>query len=241
MNMDHIDPFEIFQAFFGGVNPEMFGGPMGGGVHFAQFGGPGGGMRFRMGGNGHNNRHNFHPNHQRQMNVIKVSLDDLYKGGKRRLNNDEIEIPKGSKEGDRVSSSIGNSVYVIEEIPHANFARVGHNVHFTAIVPFMTWLLTGKEDFKFTSLDGAAVKVNIRPFVDVWFQPSAVVKGKGMPIAGGVNRHGDLFIYSSFLSRDQRTQLMAFARGIGTIILVFLVMTNPSLLFLVLLLKPLFS
>jgi DnaJ-class molecular chaperone len=237
MNMDHIDPFEIFQAFFGGVNPEMFAGPMGGGVLFANFGAPGGGVRFRMGGQG-GQRHHFQQAHHRNVNVLKVSLNELYKGGKRRINNDEVDIPKGAKDGDRITSTIGNTVYVIEEIPHSNFSREGLNLSYTAILPFMTWLLTGANSFPINHLDGSIVKVDIRPFIDVWFQPSAVVKGRGMPSA---SRSGDLFVYSSCLSSEQRSQLMAFARGIGTIILVFLVMTNPSLLFLVLLLKPLFS
>jgi DnaJ-class molecular chaperone len=235
--MDNIDPFEIFQAFFGGMHPDMF-GPMGGGVHFAQFGG-GPGMRFRMGGQRHH--HNPHGpfQHQRRMHTIKVSLEDMYKGTKRRINDDEIDIPKGSSNGDRVTSSIGSNVYVLEEIPHAHFARRGNDLEYTAILSLSAWLLTGQDNYVIKHLDGTTIKVNLRPFLEVWFQPSAAVRGRGMPTSN--SRFGDLIVYSSCLSREQRAQFMSFLRGIGTIILIFLVMTNPSLLFLVLLLKPLFA
>lgn len=237
VDMDHIDPFEIFQAFFGGMNPDMF-GQMGGGVHFAQFGG-GPGMRFRMGGQGH--QHNPHGNfhQQRRMHTIKVSLEDLYKGTKRRVNDDEIDIPRGSNNGDRVSSSLGSNVFVLEEIPHKNFTRKGNDLEYTAILSITAWLMTGQENYCLKHLDGTTIKVNLRPFFDIWFKPSAIVRGRGMPTSN--SRFGDLVVYSSCLSREQRTQLMSALRGIGTMILIFLVMTNPSLLFLVLLLKPLFA
>ena len=234
--MDHIDPFEIFQAFFGGMHPDMF-GPMGGGVHFAQFGG-GPGMRFRMGGQRHH--HNPHGpfQHQRRMHTVKVTLEEMYKGTKRRVNDDEIEIPRGSSAGDRITSSIGSNVFVLEEIPHANFTRKGNDLEYTAILPIAVWLLSGQTNYSIKHLDGTVLKVNLRPFVEVWFGPSGAVRGRGMP--AGNSRFGDLVVYSSCLSRGQRAQFMSFLRGIGTILLIFLVTTNPSLLFLVLLLKPLF-
>jgi DnaJ-class molecular chaperone len=227
-----VDPFEIFQAFFGGpgAQADLFGqmGFGGGGVHFGNFGGPG--VRFRMNANQGQRT-------QRQLVRLEVQLEDLFRGGKVRVNSDEVEIRKGMKDGDRVK---GNSKeYVIEQAPHALYTRRGDNLEYTAIVSFSEWLVMGKQSHRFVHIDGSTVSVALRPITETLLQPSAVVKGKGMPVSSSVC--GDLMVYASFLAKKDRDAAMAILKAIGTVILFMLVMTNPSLLFLVLLLRPMFS
>ena len=227
-----VDPFEIFQAFFGGpaAQADLFGqmGFGGGGIHFANFGGPG--MRFRMNAN-HGARQ------QRQLVRLAVQLEDLFRGAKVRVNSEEVEIRKGMKEGDRVKGQ--NKEYVIEEAPHALYMRRGDNLEYTAVVGFVEWLLTGRESYRFVHIDGSTVTVSLRPITDTLMQPSAVVKGKGMPVSLSVN--GDLMVFTSFLAKKDREAAKAILKAIGTVLLFMIVMTNPSLLFLVFLLRPMFS
>lgn len=231
-NMDEVDPFEIFQAFFGGagVHPDMFGqmGFGGGGIHFAHFGGPG--MRNRGGPQRH--RQGGSPTVQ-----IEVKLEQLYKGSKLRVNNDEIEIRKGMKDGDRVKGE--RSEYIIREAVHPLFTRKGDHLEYTAVVSFFEWLLNGRSNFKFTHLDGSTLTVDLRPLTETLLAASAIVKGKGMPVAGTLS--GDLFVYSSFLSKNDRESIRSVVKAFGTVIMFMMIMWNPSLLFLALLLKPLFT
>jgi DnaJ-class molecular chaperone len=233
-HMDEVDPFEIFQAFFGGagVHPDMFGhmGFGGGGIHFAHFGGPG--MRHRMG------RQQHQPQHTRGSAIqVEIKLEDLYKGSKLRVSNDEIEIRKGMKEGDRVKGE--RNEYIIKEASHPLFTRKGDHLEYTAVVSFFEWLLNGKPNFKLTHLDGSTIAVNLLPFTETLLAPSAIVKGKGMPVAGVL--FGDLMVYSSFLTKNDRESIKGLVKAFGTIIMFMMIMWNPSLLFLVLLLKPLFT
>jgi DnaJ-class molecular chaperone len=225
---DHIDPFEVFQAFFGGGYPDMF-NQMGGGANFHTFGGPG--FTFHMGGRPQPRRQQ-----PRSRHAITLTLEEIYKGGTKRVNGEEITIPKGVAEGQVIQGS--QSTYVIQEVSHNFFTRSGTDLSFTAILPFFDWLLNGRSEFSIAHLDGSVVKTELKPFVETLLQPSAVVSGKGMRTVNGV---GNLLVYSSFLTRQQRQQAMGVLRVIGTFFLMMLVMTNPSLLFLVLLLKPLFS
>lgn len=231
--MHEVDPFEIFQAFFGGAagQADLFEqmGFGGGGIHFANFGGPG--VRFRM---GPQRRPQQHPNH---LVRIEVSLEDLYKGGRKRINNDEIEIRKGMREGEKIRGS--QAEYVVKEAAHSTFTRKGDHLEFVAVVSFFEWLLSGKAGFPVKHLDGSTLAVNLRPFTQTLLQPSAIVKGRGMPVTGSV--YGDLMVYSSFLSKTDREAAQSVLRALGTVVLFMMVMWNPSLLFLVLLLKPLFS
>ena len=229
-NMNEVDPFEIFQAFFGGAGGGMQGdlfeqmGFGGGGIHF---GGPG--IRFRMGG------HQHRP--QPKVVGLQVTLEDLYKGGRKRINNDEIEIKPGMREGDRIKGQMAE--YVVREGTHSHFTRNGDHLEYTAMVSFVQWLLLGKAHHQFKHLDGSIRSVTIRSFIQTLMKPSAIIKGKGMPVTGSV--FGDLMVYSSFLTKKDRDAMRSLAKAIGTVILIVLVMTNPSLLFLVLLLRPLFS
>ena len=231
-NMHEVDPFEIFQAFFGGAGgqADLFGqmGFGGGGIHFANFGGPG--MRFRQPGQ-------RRAPQQSHMIRLEISLEDLYKGGKKRVNNEEIEIRKGMREGEKLRGS--SSEYVIKEATHSVFTRKGDHLECTVVVSFIEWLLVGKSSVPIKHLDGSSIAVNIRPFSQTLLRPSAVVKGKGMPVAGSVC--GDLIVYSSFLAKTDRESAKSLMRALGTVVLFMMVMWNPSLLFLVLLLKPLFS
>jgi DnaJ-class molecular chaperone len=232
-NVDEVDPFEIFQAFFGGhgIHPDLFGhGFGGGGIHFAHFGGPG--MRHRMGGHHNRARHAGSPAIQ-----LEIKLEDLYKGSTVRVNNEDIEIRKGMKEGDRIKGQ--RSDYVIREAAHPLFSRKGDHLEYIAVVSFLDWLLNGKVNFKLTHLDGSCLTVNLRPFTETFLAASAIVRGKGMPVTAGVC--GDLLVYSSFLSKSDRESVKALFKAIGTVLMFIMVMWNPSLLFLVLMLKPLFT
>ncbi len=231
-NMDEVDPFEIFQAFFGGAggHPDLFGHFGGGGVHFGNFGGPG--MRFRMGGNHHRPRHAGSPAVQ-----LEVKLEDLYKGSKVRVNNEEIEIRRGMKEGDRIRGE--RAEFVVHEAPHAKFTRKGDHLEYTAVVSFFEWLLNGKTNYRLVHLDGSAMTVNLRPFTETLQGASAIIKGRGMPVTGTV--FGDLLVFSSFLSKSDRESAKAFLKAIGTVLMFMMIMWNPSLLFLLLMLKPLFT
>lgn len=201
----------------------------GGGIHFGNFGGPG--MRFRMNANQANRPH-------RQLVRLEVQLEDLFRGGKVRVNNEEIDIRKGMKEGDRVKGQ--SKEYVIEEAPHALYTRRGENLEYTAVIGFAEWLLTGRPIHRFVHIDGSNVSVSLRPFAETLLQPSAVVKGKGMP-GSSSGSGGDLVVYTSFLAKKDRDAAKAILKAIGTVVLFMLVMTNPSLLFLVFLLRPMFS
>lgn len=227
-----VDPFEIFQAFFGGAHPHIFeqmaGG--GGGIHFANFGGHHhGGVRFQQ--------RRAPARHA----TLKVSLDDLYKGGKRKVNNEEIEIKRGTKNGDHVKGE--RTEYIIEEIVHSNFSTSeDSDLKYTAIVSFWEWLLLGKESFVFKHLDGISdISVDIKPIFDTLLGPSAIIKSKGMPKRHSPNTFGDLLVYASFLTKSSRDQIYQIGKAIGTILIMLLVMSNPSLLFLVLLVKPLLT
>ena len=231
-NMHEVDPFEIFQAFFGGagVHPDMFGHM--GGAHFGNFGGPG--VRFRMGG---------HHHHQRPRNnasaaiQLEVKLEDLFKGSIIRANNEELSIRQGMKEGDRIKGQ--RAEYVIHQAVHPKFARKGDHLEYTAIVSFFEWFMNGKSNYRLSHLDGNTLTVNLRPFTETLLSASAIIKGKGMPVAGGVC--GDLLVFSSFLSKSDRESLRALMKAVGTVLMFMMVMWNPSLLFLLLMLKPLFT
>lgn len=226
-----VDPFEVFQAFFGGpgMQADLFEqmGFGGGGFQFGTFGGPG--IHFRMGGQ--------RPRAPMRSLGLEVSLEDLYRGNKKRVNNDEIEIKKGMKEGERIR--VQNAEYVIKEAVHPLYTRTGDHLEYTAVIPFLHWLLLGQSNHKFKHLDGEMITVSLRPFVQAFFKPSAIVKGKGMPVSGSV--YGDLLVFSSFLAKKDRDAFKSVAKAIGTVILFMLVITNPSLIFLVVLLRPLFS
>ncbi len=233
-NVDEVDPFEIFQAFFGGpgVHGDLFGnmGFGGGGVHFGHFGGPN--MRFRMGGHRHRPRHAGSPAVQ-----LEVKLEDLYKGSKLRVNNEEIEIRKGMKEGDRIRGE--RAEFVVHEAPHSKFTRKGDHLEYTAVVSFFEWLFNGKSNYRLVHLDGNALTVHLRPFTETLLGASAIIKGKGMPVTGTVS--GDLLVFSSFLTKSDRESLKALGKAVGTVLMFMMIMWNPSLLFLVLMLKPLFT
>lgn len=236
VNMDHIEPFEIFQAFFGGgMNPDMFqnmGGMNfgGGGMNFGGFGGPG--FTFHMGAPAGARRRQ-----QPQSRLgIRVTLEELYKGGKKRVNNDDIEIPRGARDGEVIQGT--QSSYVLQEAPHNFYTRVGNDLQFTALVSFYEWLISGRKNFSIAHLDGSVIKVDIKPFTETLMKPSTVISGKGMHSANGA---GKLLVYASFLNQQHRQKVMGILRVMGTFFLMMLVMTNPSLLFLVLLLKPIFS
>jgi DnaJ-class molecular chaperone len=234
-NMHEVDPFEIFQAFFGGAggHPDMFGnmGFGGGGIHFAHnFGGPG--MRLRMGGQRHRP-------HSSQTVRLEIKLEDLFKGAKKRVNNEEIEIVRGMKEGDRIRGR--GAEYIVVEAPHANFTRRGDNLEYTAVVSFYEWLFHGKPNFKLLHLDGSTLNMTLRAFTETLLMASAIVKGKGMPTNASASLYGDLLVYSSFLTKADRESVKALGRAFGMVLMFMVMMWNPSLLFLFVLLKPLFA
>lgn len=89
--MPHMDPFELFQQFFGGSGGMfMGGGPMPGGFQFS-FGGPGG--AFFGGPGGSRSREMIKP----ILYKMEVSLEEIYKGIEKEISVDIPEIEKDGK------------------------------------------------------------------------------------------------------------------------------------------------
>ncbi|KAF4731600.1 DnaJ sub B member 9 [Perkinsus olseni] len=252
----HIDPNDLFRAFFGGADmDDIFGGrvgggmggPMGGGVHFTSFG-PGG-MTFQFGGPGMGGfgGPGFGRRPQQPSVVpIDVSLEEIYQGSNRREtvngHTANIQIPKGCHDGKKISfastTSSANDVsyLVIREKPHDTFERSGEADLVTfAVLSLMEWLITGRAGYKIRCLDGREIAVKAPT---VW-EGTIRIRGKGMPVESVPGEYGDLYVRSSPVSQETWDQLKQLFRMVGGLFLLLLVMSNPSWLFLILMLRPL--
>ncbi|KAF4659946.1 hypothetical protein FOL46_006367 [Perkinsus olseni] len=261
----HIDPNDLFRAFFGGADmDDIFGGrvgggmggPMGGGVHFTSFG-PGG-MTFQFGGPGMGGfgGPDFGRRPQQPSVVpIDVSLEEIYQGSNRRetINGHtaNIQIPKGCQDGKKIrfastaSSANDVSYLVIREKPHDTFERSGEADLVTfAVLSLMEWtegpvmsaqLITGRAGYKIRCLDGREIAVKAP---SVW-EGMIRIRGKGMPVESVPGEYGDLYVRSSPVSWETWDQLKQLFRMVGGLFLLLLVMFNPSWVFLILMLRPL--
>lgn len=227
-----VDPNDIFQAFFGGSDAaDIFaqfhamngGGFMGGpGIHFT-FGGP------NMFGGG------FPRQQQRQRRKTTVSLDltleEIAKGGTRRENINgkdlELSVPAGVAEGAIIEA--GGMSFSVREKPHPLFKRSGTTLRHTALITLSEFLLTGRESYKLKMIDGKDIVVRLP------------VLGKSLCLPGRGLVGGDLEISSFFMPLETLDALKGLAKSVGAIFLLILVTLNPQLVFLFLLLRPLFS
>ncbi|MDW8235161.1 MAG: J domain-containing protein [Bacteroidia bacterium] len=124
---------------------------------------------------------------QRDIEVkLPVSLEELYKGGKKvvsiRGGSVEVPIPSGTTPNTRIrlkgkGPKGANVVVYLELRPHARFTLEGRDLHAKLEVPLYTALLGGSVEF--IHLDGNRIRLNIPPEI-----PNGHIlklKGKGMP------------------------------------------------------------
>lgn len=234
-----MDPFELFNLFFQGDDLGMFG--MANGGHFGAFGmgngmfGPG--MRYRVtrpGGHFGRQRHAYQ--HEEQTFEAKVSLEDLYKGNKTISlpSNLTIALPKGATDGSKFRvSQDGQKVLVkVEAEEHPRFKVRGNDLIHTALVSLGEWL-NGVEKYELVHLDGSVVKTALEPLA-MW-SAAAVLTGRGMPMkaqsGASSESHGDLVIYSSFVSESVKSGILGILKVAGMIMFLPLMLSNPSLFF----------
>ncbi|EER10796.1 heat shock 40 kDa protein, putative [Perkinsus marinus ATCC 50983] len=235
----HIDPNDLFRAFFGGADMEDIfggrvrggmGGPMGGGVHYTSFG-PGG-MAFQFGGPGMGGfgGPGFGRRPQQPAVVpIDVSLEEIYQGTNRREtvngHTAEIRIPKGCHDGKKLSfgstsSSNDVSYVVVREKPHDVFVRSGDADLVTyAVLTFMEWLVTGRSGYRIRGLDNKEITVRAPTLWDGQIR----IEGKGMPVEAVPGQYGDLYVRSTPMSPETWEQMKQLFRMVGGLFLVLLV------------------
>eukprot|EP00397_Hematodinium_sp_SG-2012_P018856 GEMP01019340.1.p1 GENE.GEMP01019340.1~~GEMP01019340.1.p1 ORF type:complete len:338 (+),score=41.27 GEMP01019340.1:23-1036(+) len=245
-----VDPNDIFRAFFGGADPfaDFFagaGGGQGGAVRFGtfngaqtfhfstSFGGPGvsfgPGMGMSSRGPG--------PRGRAQVR-LPCTLAQLYSGTtkQKRVNRSvfEVKVPAGSKEGDKIDAEDSTEVtFVVEEIPHANYARVGNNLQYTAVLYPHEWLLGGT--ISVPLLDDRTKRI---AYPGVLSGSSMVIKGLGMPSLSGGPR-GDLIVSTALLNPKTMSSVWQVCKVLFMLWLFSCVYANPSLLFLLLFLRQL--
>eukprot|EP00658_Telonema_sp_P-2_P028548 TRINITY_DN2185_c0_g2_i1.p1 TRINITY_DN2185_c0_g2~~TRINITY_DN2185_c0_g2_i1.p1 ORF type:complete len:349 (+),score=105.74 TRINITY_DN2185_c0_g2_i1:210-1256(+) len=217
--MGGVDPYDLFSQLFGqmdvGGRGRGFGGDdlssMDG---MGMFGIPAG---MAMGGQRRNRRQPVSTEKPDEVvHNVHCTLDELYKGSKRKLKITrelidaqsgqrvkaqkvlELEIQKGWKEGtkmrfkgegdERPGKPAQDIVFVVKQKPHSYLERKGNDLHYCAAI---TQAQAGK-GVKVTvpTLDGRKVKVE-QP-AGIRNRTQACVKGEGMPMKNG-NR-GDLVV-----------------------------------------------
>ncbi|KAF4759503.1 hypothetical protein FOZ63_027906, partial [Perkinsus olseni] len=153
-----------------------------------------------------------------------------------------IQIPKGCHDGKKIrfasttSSANGVSYLVIREKPHDTFERSGEADLVTfAVLSLMEWLITGRAGYKIRCLDGREIAVKAP---SVW-EGMIRIRGKGMPVESVPGEYGDLYVRSSPVSWETWDQLKHLFKMVGGLFLLLLVISNPSWVFLILMLRPL--
>ncbi|CAL0305034.1 unnamed protein product [Lupinus luteus] len=168
-------------------------------------------------------------------NVLPCSLEDLYKGVKRKMKISRnvfdkfgkcrtmeeiltIELKRGWKTGTKITfSEKGNQepgviaadiIFVIDEKPHALYKRDGNDLILNQEITLLE-ALTGKT-LALTTLDGRSLMI---PLTDI-VKPCAevVIPNEGMPISKELGRKGNLRIkfdvkYPSRLTTEQKSDL----------------------------------
>jgi DnaJ-class molecular chaperone len=158
---------------------------------------------------------------------LQVSLEELYKGGLKRLKVKrasrtvkreaekilEISITPGWKAGTKITfagegDEIGNTgqcqdiVFVIREKKHPLFARDGSNLILKSDVPLKDALCGFTMEVP--TLDGRTLKIKVD---DVLTRGSTkIIKGEGMPISKQPGQKGELIITFDVLFPKTLTQ-----------------------------------
>ncbi|GJR99356.1 DnaJ homolog subfamily B member 1-like protein [Tanacetum coccineum] len=174
-------------------------------------------------------------------NKLSCSLEELYKGSKRKMQISRIvlddsgkpgtleeilpiHIKPGWKKGTKITfpekgnqepgAAPGDLIFVVDEKPHDTFKRDGNDLVFTKRITLLE-ALTGKT-IKVTTLDG---RLLIIPLTDI-IKPGheEVIQNEGMPISKEPGKKGNLRIkidikFPSRLTGDQKSDLKRVLGG----------------------------
>ncbi|KAK1413769.1 hypothetical protein QVD17_35550 [Tagetes erecta] len=175
-------------------------------------------------------------------NKLSCSLEELYKGSKRKMQISRIvlddsgkpgtleeivtiHIKPGWKKGTKITfpekgnqepgAAAGDLIFVVDEKPHDTFKRDGNDLVFTKRITLLE-ALTGKT-IKVTTLDGRNLVI---PITDV-IKPGheEVIQNEGMPISKEPGKKGNLRIkidikFPKRLSGDQKSDLKRVLGGV---------------------------
>ncbi|KAK9074674.1 hypothetical protein SSX86_007272 [Deinandra increscens subsp. villosa] len=229
---DPRDADEIFAEFFYGSDG-------------AGDGGGGGGHRRKVNNNPDGVLRNSNQKSVRKAetveNKLSCSLEELYKGSKRKMQISRIvlddsgkpgtleeiltiHIKPGWKKGTKITfpekgnqepgAAAGDLIFVVDEKPHDTFKRDGNDLVFTKRITLLE-ALTGKT-IKVTTLDGRNLVI---PIADV-IKPGheEVIQNEGMPISKEPGKKGNLRIkidikFPSRLSGEQKSDLKRVLGG----------------------------
>ncbi|KAC9839125.1 hypothetical protein R6Q59_006763 [Mikania micrantha] len=168
-------------------------------------------------------------------NKLSCSLEELYKGSKRKMqisrivlddsgkpgSLDEIltiHIKPGWKKGTKITfpekgnqepgAAPGDLIFVVDEKPHDTFKRDGNDLVFTKRITLLE-ALTGKT-IKVTTLDGRSLVIPITDIIKPGHEE--VIQNEGMPISKEPGKKGNLRIkidikFPSRLSGEQKSDL----------------------------------
>ncbi|XP_071736472.1 uncharacterized protein [Rutidosis leptorrhynchoides] len=231
---DPRDADEIFAEFFYGPDAAVSGG----------VGGGGGGRR-----KGSNYYNNLGGNNVKSgvrkaetvENKLSCSLEELYKGSKRKMQISRIilddsgkpgtleeilpiHIKPGWKKGTKITFpekgnqepglAPGDLIFVVDEKPHSTFKRDGNDLVFTKRITLLD-ALTGRT-IKVTTLDGRNLVI---PLTEV-IKPGReeVIQNEGMPISKEPGKKGNLRIkidikFPSKLTGEQKSDLKRVLGG----------------------------
>ncbi|KAL8230056.1 hypothetical protein R6Q57_014956 [Mikania cordata] len=168
-------------------------------------------------------------------NKLSCSLEELYKGSKRKMQISRIvlddsgkpgslgeiltiHIKPGWKKGTKITfpekgnqepgAAPGDLIFVVDEKPHDTFKRDGNDLVFTKRITLLE-ALTGKT-IKVTTLDGRSLVIPITDIIKPGHEE--VIQNEGMPISKEPGKMGNLRIkidikFPSRLSGEQKSDL----------------------------------
>ncbi|KAI3796020.1 hypothetical protein L1987_38681 [Smallanthus sonchifolius] len=176
-------------------------------------------------------------------NKLSCSLEELYKGSKRKMLISRIvlddsgkpgileeilpiQIKPGWKKGTKITfpekgnqeagAAPGDLIFVVDEKPHNTFKRDGNDLVFTKRITLLE-ALTGKT-IKVTTLDGRDLVIRLTDVVNPGHEE--VIQNEGMPISKEPGKKGNLRIkidikFPSRLSGEQKSDLKRVLGGCG--------------------------
>jgi len=237
----HVDPHDIFRAFFeaaergngmGGPGFHVnFGGPGG----FA-FGGPGGGG---MGGPG------MDPFQQMfmggmggpQVRHLDLSLEEVHEGGniRRQINGEMVNIPieKGVHSGEQFEVQVGRQNVRLKVVTrqHAKFKRMGPdsaNLEVFLVLGLAGFVTGGSYQLK--DIAGKELVVDVPPLS----RNKIMVRNHGLPFQGMATTRGDLFVQPRFMDPEAWKQIVSYIKMLSWLMLFMWgnPFTNPPIFFL---------